>query len=347
MLSLCKILQIIEKGENELVDFKAKHTECTAEFVHDILCLANAEGTENRYLIYGVEDSTSAIIGLSGNGKKENYIIDIMHSSMINHLPRIKLKTYKRTDGQNDIDVLIIEARERKPYFLLKDKECGPQTHAKHKGATVDDKQKSILLRAGVVYTRDGSINTSTNSTANELQIQSMWEERFGLRLPPLSRIQNYLEDTHHWKKTTNTLENRSSCSAYYKKFPEFTIESYESMEPSKQFYERWHTNQCCRGAPHELGVTQIALKYHSTILQRIELINAEYKYFFPIPTYKKPLDTNNPEAYIAQSSLEFKIAAIIGSSDINDNIKLQSYADELKDFFYLNRDEFLIDIID
>lgn len=345
MLSDTEILNIIRDGEREMVDFKVKHHECLAELVQDILCLANADGSGNRYLIYGVENSPPHnIVGLKSEDTRrtQDQIIMLLRDSNFNSLPLFKLYSVK-IEG-DDIDMLIIEDKPKKPYILLHDKICGVQNHSNHKGKTTQEKQKDKVIRAGVVYTRDASVNTATNSTASELQIYTMWEERFGLRHSPLSRIETYLCDTEGWKKTTNNTENQGSNCAYYKKFPEFTIESFTNLEPSDKFSERWHTSKCIRPYPHQLGMNTIALKYHTTILKTIALINVEYKRLFPVPIN---MGRSTGEAHISRDSLGLKVAAILDGSDFSDGCNLQTYTKGLEMFLLSNRPEFIIEVID
>ena len=40
--------------ESEILDYKEKYHENLAELLHDILCLANSDGKENKKLIFGI-----------------------------------------------------------------------------------------------------------------------------------------------------------------------------------------------------------------------------------------------------------------------------------------------------
>ncbi len=81
------ILKLIEKQETEFVDFKREHHRCDVDLIHDILCLANAEGEQDRYIIYGVDDNNRNIVGIdqkSTDRKRENnglsisYVINVI-----------------------------------------------------------------------------------------------------------------------------------------------------------------------------------------------------------------------------------------------------------------------------
>lgn len=348
MLTKEYVVKLIEEGEKNFVDFKLLHHKCPVELVHDILCLANADSDSDRYCIYGVVNNTLEIKGiLQDDRKTEENIIDILSKAeFIGNLPEIKLKTHLIDD--KIIDILIVKCTPYKPYFLREDYQCVPQKHSTHAGNTSNKKGKGIILRAGVIYTRTGCINTPTNGSATEFQMQKMWEERFGLSLDPLSRIKIYLNDTKGWKKTSNSIKNKSKNAAFYGKYPEFTLECYDDIEPNNRFFEHWHLNKTNRAAPYELGLKKVALKYHQTILETLELINVEDKQIFPVPTYYHPRNVlNNPSAYISKSSLDLKIAAILDIADVIDLDRIQFYIGGLNDFLSINQPEFAIELID
>ena len=49
---------IDRQTEGTYWDFKRQHHENSAELIHDVLCLANADHDGDRYIIFGVEDQT-------------------------------------------------------------------------------------------------------------------------------------------------------------------------------------------------------------------------------------------------------------------------------------------------
>ena len=52
---------IRRRTEGSNWDFKLQHHENNADLIHDVLCLANADCTGPRYLIFGVEDQSFAL----------------------------------------------------------------------------------------------------------------------------------------------------------------------------------------------------------------------------------------------------------------------------------------------
>lgn len=61
---------ISKKKEGEYWDFKEKHHESRIELLHDIICMANSLYCGNRYIIYGVEDDTYSIKGISEDSRR-------------------------------------------------------------------------------------------------------------------------------------------------------------------------------------------------------------------------------------------------------------------------------------
>ncbi len=165
-------------------------------------------------------------------------------------------------------------------------------------------------------------------------------EERFGLILSPLERMNSYIEDTQGWRKT--------ATGAYYAKFPEFTLEYENDLEPSLKFFEHWHEQSGLRS--HELGTKKVFLKYHSTCLQEnITLINVEFKLLFPVPKYKFPNDiAANSTAIISKSLPISKIAAILDMGDYNhEGVDFATYWKYLRDFLHMHSREFKLELVE
>ena len=202
------ILQtLINFPESDWLDFKLKWHENLADLVLDILCLANSDADGDRYLVFGVDDKDkSKIISPTQNRKNIEELIDFLSKRHFNRLPTISLQTI--SIDNSEIDVLTIKKTRYRPYFL-----------------TQDYRNSKTLVRAGVVYTRNGMTNTPKDSCASENQIADMWRERFGLTLSPFDRLQIYIQDTNNWKQFSNPFIDDNIFSFYYAPFPEFTID--------------------------------------------------------------------------------------------------------------------------
>lgn len=255
------LLELLTLPEQEFLDFKQCYHTNNAKLVHDVLCLSNAKTNSDRYLIFGVEDSTKNIIGIENdaNRKPLSGIIDIIRNSNFNTLPTLKLETLN-IDG-HEIDVLCIYNNQKRPFFLLEDKT--------YQGTTV---------RAGVIYTRDGDCNTPLDRTANMAQLQEIWQEHFGLALTPLERFLIYIEDHENWEKES-TLDD--AWSYYYKLFPEFRIDVVAQDETGTRVFSE--TQEC-----HLYNVTLCYLSVK--LAYEIFFFGDGTRYFLPYPEYSSDL---------------------------------------------------------
>ncbi len=202
-LTSYELKELIQEHSAEAVhvDFKQKWKgkEDNAKLIHDILCMSNANHNGDRFLLFGVNDSAE-IVGVHDdpNRKDNAKLPEFLRKCNFNRLPEIIIYTVS-IDGK-DIDVVQIGNTAYKPYFLTKEYE-----------------QNKKQLRAGSIYSRNGSSNTPIDSTASETETETMWRERFGLDQTPLLRIKKYLSDINNW--TYDSYGN-----AFYNPFPEFTI---------------------------------------------------------------------------------------------------------------------------
>lgn len=209
------ISELVDLPESEYLDFKAQYPDNNSKFVHDIICLANAETSNDRFLILGITNGRDVQgVGEDANRLSQNQIIDLLKNSNFNTLPTVRLD--KHIYQQKEVDVLCIGNRKEKPYFLLRDKA-----------------DRGTVVRSGVTYTRAGDTNTSINSTADDRKIESMYRERFRIDASPIERIKLYLEDVEKWNYT----DEDGVTIFHYETFPEFTI---SMMDSEQSFSEPW-----------------------------------------------------------------------------------------------------------
>jgi len=258
-------VKLIEQPESDYLDFKKQWHDDTAELILDILCLANSDTKSDRYLVIGFDEKTKEFGDISINRKNKDDFHNILSTAGFNRVPNIQLETANLSG--NEIDIIIINRSNYRPYFLLKDK--SKKNKKEENGQKSPKKEK--IVRAGVIYTRNGSVNTPINESASENQIADMWRERFGLTLSQKERLNLYVKDYQNWKYTSNSNDNYINIW-HYEPFPEFTIEYYspENMRDYSDPPER--TNY--RFA-HSIGnsyETKIRYKYHTTILNEDDL---------------------------------------------------------------------------
>jgi len=305
-LSEKEVRDLINQGESTFIDFKQEyyHDAKKLDLVHDILCLANADSVNDRYIIFGVNDD-GTIKGLSEK-IKDNDIIDCMRGAGINRLPVIWIQHFQFEE--NIISVLCIANISHKPYFLTKDKKNKQINDSNGKDFIPKDS-----IRAGVIYTRNGTTNTpkGENSSASEIEMEYMWRERFGLLLDPLTKAQSYLEESNLGNWVYSCDEASDKIIYYYKKFPEFVLEGNLTQDLNKNWPDSWNKDNRERVDGYKLGVMNVSLKYHSTILKKFQLISVECKLIIPVPTDYNSKEIKDKPAYIDTKSLECRIASI------------------------------------
>ena len=243
------------KTEGRHWDFKLQHHENNSELIHDILCLANAENEGRRYLIFGIEDQSYELHSITGtpDRKSQAHIAGLLRDNagkfFQSRTPDIYLSEIQ-CDGKS-LDVLVIEDKPHKPYYLVED--------YKHSGKTV---------RKHHIYTRLNDTNTPITEAAPPHEIERMWRERFGLNKTPLEKAKRYLEDPTEWVAVSEGgfLGQRYQ---YHRNFPEFTLRTAEAEEVMAR-NEEWTRGEICidnNSAWYE------ELYYHQTLLARARAV--------------------------------------------------------------------------
>lgn len=285
-----KLEILLNENESEYLDFKEDYHSNNIDLLHDILCLANAESSNHRFLVFGVADDRS-IIGIEKSQKKKRQceILNLLKDSPFNHLPQITLHTIPY-EG-HEIDVLVIQNRAEKPYFFTKDKTFQGKT-----------------IRAGVTYSRYGDTNTPLGECVDELFLERMFRERLGLDKPPLEKVKINLLIVDHWKYS----ENESGGAYFYDEWnPEFTLS--QKLDSSTKFIGGWNLS-----FPDSTAYQyELLLKFHSTVLRRLFIVSCDGgRYVTVLPNhwlYKDKITQQYYESnFFIDNSLEFLVNEMI-----------------------------------
>lgn len=196
-------LLIQKHSEGSYWDFKQNWHSDNVDLLKDIVCMANNTTADMRdaYIIFGVEDGTFSIKGVSedSNRKNQENIIGFLGSKTWagEEIPNVQVNTIE-LDGK-EVDVLIIYNSTVTPYYLLKD----------YMKSTDSGKQKKILS-AGVIYSRVGDRNTSSAECATKQAMEFLWKKRFGLAGTDENKVAKRLQNTDTWYSTdeNNTFYN-------------------------------------------------------------------------------------------------------------------------------------------
>ena len=245
------ILSLISRRTEGLSwDFKLTHHKDNADLIHDVLCLANADHPGRRYLVFGVENQSFEVRSIAdAPGRKTQADIvglfrDNMNKFFQSRIPEFYLVSHQY-DGKS-LDVLVIEDRPHKPYYLVEDYHQGRKR-----------------VRAHHIYTRIGDTNTPADESAPPHEIERMWRERFGLDKSPLEKAKLYLEDPDGWATISEEPFIGLSYD-YYELFPEFTLITADAESPVVACNEEWNRGEI-RTDGNSAGYYK--LYYHQTLL--------------------------------------------------------------------------------
>lgn len=224
---------IEEHSEGSYWDFKRNWHSNNADLLKDIICMANNTTADMRdgYIIFGVEDKTFNIIGVSEdcNRKNQENIIGFLSAQTWagEEIPRVEVKTV-RID-KKEIDVLIVYNSDVTPYYLLKD-------YSKK----TDDKKSKTILRAGVIYSRIGDRNTSSAECAIKQATEFLWKKRFGLIGSDEYKVVKRLQNVDNWYSTDEyeTLYNSEYGDITIKRDKDYNLEVI--MEEGKNETNIW-----------------------------------------------------------------------------------------------------------
>lgn len=184
-----------EHSEGSYWDFKQNWHNSKVDLLKDIICMANSTtiDMQDGYIIFGVEDKTFKITGVSddSNRKNQENIIGFLSSQIWagEETPEIEVKTIC-IEGK-EVDVLIIRNSSVTPYYLLKD-------YTKNMSS---GKSKNIL-HAGVIYSRVGDRNTSSAECATKQATEYLWKKRFGLIGTDDYKVAKRLKNIDNWYST-------------------------------------------------------------------------------------------------------------------------------------------------
>jgi hypothetical protein len=252
--------------EEQFFDYKEEWHQNKAELLRDILCLSNVSYQGDRYLIFGVSDKGEKIgvKNTDSNRLKDHNLYNWLGDLRLNKPLTIQLYVIEDKENSREFDIIQISDSNHKPFFLLKDVEYPKQK------TTQDSKQdsKTVTVRSGVIYTRNGNTNTPINGSAHENDIEKMWRNRFGIDLSVLERFKLLLQEKGGWDISWD-----ADGSYHHKVFPEFQIREDFEDNQSVRHKEEWARG--CIGYHYDEssnGTSEKKLYYHQTCIKRILL---------------------------------------------------------------------------
>jgi len=308
-MTLEKIIETLinTRKEGDYWDFKREKHKDKAEFVHDIICLANSPYyIGDRFLVFGVKNNYTPV-GIPPKDKQTQiHIIDTLRNARFagGVFPDIQLETIQLSN--KNIEVLIIKDKpNERPYYLEKE-------YYDHKLKDSKGKPTGCIVRAGTTYIRTRDGNTPIDRVASTVAIEKIWRQRFGLDLTPLERMTQYLLDFKGWCQPLVNIE-WNSCSTpshllsesgfmYYRQAPEFTIRKSPlyGYDDSGLGDEVQHGESWVRKALDPISsMYKLELVYHQTVLHTEEALTYDGSTLFNNPkTYSKLKSFDNALFY-------------------------------------------------
>ncbi len=207
-----EILELISrKTEGAYWDFKQQWYSHNADFVHDIICMANSPANRDCYIIIGVKDETYEIVGVeSQNRKNQQNVIDLLNHGLRwagGYVPEVYVKTILFRG--KELDIIVIKQSNNTPFYLLE-----------------DYKSQGKPIFKGAIYTRKGDTNTPKTETADIYDTEILWKRRFGLLYNPSQRAKFYLKDIDGWEMVDGEVDKSgvSQFFYYYKIDPDYKV---------------------------------------------------------------------------------------------------------------------------
>jgi len=283
-----KLEKLIEKlrlePESEYLDFKREWHNNNANLLHDVISLANAITPGDRFLIFGIaDDKTFHGVENDQNRKNQSQLIDFLSKANLNIIPKIKLHAIRCQNAI--IDLLVIENRPEKPYFIKKE--------------IIEGKKH---LHHCQIYTRTRDVNTF----ADDFILERMFRERFAIDKSPRDRFKAYLLDVKNWNYDYS---EDNQLYFYYIPHPEFKIEVHDkTSEPFKQPWTDCFPN---KSASKE----KISAKYHNTIIYQTLIIfcdGANYITIIPKQFYEEHNENHYLSYYFIKKSMELYLNNMI-----------------------------------
>ena len=250
--SLAEIVNdlIGRRSEGVYWDFKEKHhaSGARADFIHDVLCLANAGHDGPRFLVFGVRDSDYSVCSIEeSEGRRTQADIAGLFRDNADKFFQSRFPTFHLHEVEVDgglVDVLVIEDEPKKPYYLVE---------------SIRD------VKAHHIYTRVSDTNTPKRLAAQPDEIERMWRERFGLDARALQRAKICLGEPDRWSES---YEDGFIC-CHHDVYPEFTLRAAEAPDWMGR-HQEWTRGEV-RTDNNFAGYYE--LRYHQTTLKRVHYV--------------------------------------------------------------------------
>ncbi|KRM13334.1 ATP-binding protein [Paucilactobacillus suebicus] len=170
-------------SENERLDYKREWHDNNSELMRDILSFVNTVHNQDCYLIFGIEDETFEIVGISDddNRKNKQQLTDFLsHQNFSNKPPKINVETL--TVEEKEIDVLTVYNTNSVPVYLINKYSRGKKT-----------------INPGQIFTRISDTNTPISESAPDFVVERLYKKRLHLNTTIYQRYLYLISQTKDW----------------------------------------------------------------------------------------------------------------------------------------------------
>ena len=206
------IKKLIEtEVECNFLDFKREVHGNNAEFLKDIISLANNTEEKDSFLILGVDDKTKKIFNID-MVKYEEHVNNILTGNRKKFagesIPNVHVRNI--LIEEKNIKIIIIKNSIKAPFYLIE--ECKDKK-----------KNKDKVVKPYEIYTRYGSSNT----VASTPDVEKLWAKHFGINKTSLEKFLHL--NNNGWKFVNKNSNNYAKKYIFNENNPEYTIRFLEA----------------------------------------------------------------------------------------------------------------------
>ena len=233
--------------EGEYWDFKREWYSQGQEgnLLHDIICMANNQANRDAYIVIGIDEEQGYMprdVSEDPNRRDTQKMVTFLRDKKFAGDSRPVVSVQIVRLGGCVLDVIVIHNSVNTPFYL--------REHFKQ-------------VRDNHIYTRVQDTNTPVDSAADIRHVEYLWKKRLGLAMPPLERIQLYLQRRDEW---VDAPSEDNVVRKYYKLAPEYMIEYTLDIDDGRDGYTYYLFAQTDTSP----FWSRIRLCYHQTTLAEI-----------------------------------------------------------------------------
>lgn len=310
MTSSTAVLDYLKLPEDEYHDFKQRWHNDNSELVRDILNFVNTVHHDDCYIFFGVADD-GTIIGVNEdiNRKDIETLTDLLHKLYLSTNSQIKVKVDTQLIEDKEIDILTIFDTNLVPIYLTKE--------YKPKGTKG--------LSAGLVYSRNGAINTPRNESTSFEKLNSLFKKYNKMDTSIQERYKQVLTDNKNW----SYIENDEGTFFIYNLNPDFYMRFYVDTQNRYQV-DAYSLNQMdCKISWYVLEI-----RYrHLTIFERLLNFLDGGRVLVPSPnlTSFESWDRGGSYYYIFKDSLDYLLLTFLAVVfPVIDSYSLQRFKESV-----------------